>query len=351
MTGIAAAAGAVVDVHAHLAVPEADALVADTDGFRLEAAAERAAHAPRSLELNRAQLTRLSESLTVVERRLADMDAAGIDVQLVGPMPMHHYWADARLARRLARTTNEAVAAHCASAPRRLVGLGTLPLRHPELAVSELDNVMTELGLGGVSVATDVSGRELSDRCHDPVWERAEELGAVVFVHPWGCTLGPRLAAHYLGNTVGQPVETTVALSHLIFSGVLDRFPALKICAAHGGGYLPSYIGRSDHAWQVRPDARGCLRPPSEYLRQMWFDSLVYTPAGLEHLVAAVGADRVVLGTDYPFDMGVGDPLARLDATALDTATRAAVRSTNAQAMLTTGRLQPGPTLSSPSPL
>ena len=121
----------------------------------------------------------------------------------------------------------------------------------------------------------------------------------------------------------------------MIFSGLLDRHPGLRLCACHGGGYLPVYIGRSDHAWRVRPDARGCARLPSEYLRDIWFDSLVFTPAGLEHLVAAAGADRVVLGTDYPFDMGVSDPLARLDAaTGLTQSERTAIRSHNAAALL-----------------
>ncbi|MFF4908239.1 amidohydrolase family protein [Streptomyces sp. NPDC001260] len=163
-------------------------------------------------------------------------------------------------------------------------------------------------------------------------------VGCFVFVHPWGCSLGGRLAAHYLGNTVGQPVETTVALSHLIFGGVLDRYPRLKLVAAHGGGCLPTYIGRSDHAWRVREDARGCAEPPSTYLRRMWFDALVCTPRALRHLVEEVGADRVVLGTDHPFDMGIDDPPARIDAAGLAPAERAAIAGGNALDLLLKGR-------------
>ncbi|NNN29753.1 amidohydrolase [Streptomyces sp. S3(2020)] len=328
----------VVDFHGHLAVPAADELVAGTPGLVAELAAEQRAHSPASLAVNRAQLQRLAPRLTSVRERLADLDAMGVDIQVVGPMPMHHYWADPDLALRLARTVNEAVAAHCAEAPDRLYGLGTVPLQHPDLAVALLDRAVTEHGLYGVSVSTTVDGRELADPAHDAVWHKAEELGAVVFVHPWGCSLGERLASHYLGNTVGQPVETTIALSHLVFSGVLDRFPRLKLVAAHGGGYLPTYIGRSDHAWRVRQDARGCAEPPSAYLRRMWFDSLVYTPRALRHLVEEVGADRVVLGTDHPFDMGVEDPVARLDAAGLDPADRAAVAGGNALDLLLKGR-------------
>jgi aminocarboxymuconate-semialdehyde decarboxylase len=334
----------VVDFHGHLAVPAADELCAGTDGLAAEFAAEQRAHAPESLAANRAQLSRPRPKLTDVRARLADLDAMGVDIQVVGPMPMHHYWAGEDLAQRLARTTNEAVAAHCAQAPERLCGLGTVPLQHPHLAVELLQEAVTGLGLYGISVSTSVDGRELADPAHDPVWAKAEALGAVVFVHPWGCSLGERLAVHYLGNTVGQPVETTVALSRLIFGGTLDRFPGLKLVAAHGGGYLPTYIGRSDHAWQVRQDTRGCAHPPSTYLRRMWFDALVYTPRGLRHLVEEAGADRVVLGTDHPFDMGVEDPVARLDAAGLDPGARAAIAGGNAMDLLGTVRRAPTPT-------
>src|ERR1700733_9323115 len=325
----------VIDIHAHLAVPEAEALVADAIGMAAEAQAEQATHSQASLEVNRAQLARVLPLMRDLDRRLADMDAMGVDIQAVGPMPMHHYWTDEALAADFTRATNEGIAAFCARAPARLAGLGTAPLQHAELAARELRLATTARGLRGVSVSTTVAGRELADPAHEPSGAAAEETGALVLIHPWGTTLGPRLAAHYLGNTVGQPTETTVALSHMIFSGLLDRHPGLRLCACHGGGYLPVYIGRSDHAWRVRPDARGCARPPSEYLREIWFDSLVFTPRGLEHLVDAAGAGRVVLGTDYPFDMGVDDPLARLDAaTGLSEEDRAAIRGQNACELL-----------------
>jgi aminocarboxymuconate-semialdehyde decarboxylase len=323
-----------VDVHGHLAVPEADALIRDEPGFEEELAAERAAHSARSLETNRAQLERVVPRMLDVTRRLADLDAMGVDVQVVGPMPMHHYWAAPALASRLARTTNEALAAHCAVGGGRLAGLGTVPLQHPDLAVAELEHAVKNLGLKGVSVSTVAGNRELADPAHETFWAAAADLNAVVLIHPWGCGLGSRLAAHYLGNTVGQPAETTVALSHIIFSGLLDRHPGLRLVAVHGGGYLPFYLGRADHAWMVRPDARGCALPPSTYVRRLWFDSLVYTPQALSQLVAAAGADRVMLGTDYPFDMGVTDPLERLAAAASLTETdRAAIAAGNAVAL------------------
>ncbi|MFF1257406.1 amidohydrolase family protein [Streptomyces sp. NPDC058321] len=332
------AAAPVIDFHGHLAVPAADALVAGTDGFAAELAAEQRAHSAESLTANRAQLQSLAPQLTDPTARLAALEAMGVDRQVVGPMPMHHYWADSDLAARLARTVNAAVAEHCGAAPDRLHGLGTVPLQHPDLAVALLDEAVERHGLAGISVSTTVEGRELADPAHDDVWRRAEELGAVVFLHPWGCSLGERLATRYLGNTVGQPVENAVALSHLIFTGVLDRFPRLKLVAAHGGGYLPAYIGRSDHAWRVRPDARGCAEPPSTYLRRIWFDALVHSPRGLRHLVEQVGADRVVLGTDFPFDMGEPDPVGALDAAGLASADRAAIAGHNALGLLLKGR-------------
>ena len=319
-----------VDVHAHLAVPAADALVASEPGFAAELADEQECHSADSLTVNRAQLERVTPLMADVHRRLADMDTMGVDVQVVEPMPMHHYWADQALAARYTRTVNEAIAAHCAQHPDRLTGLGTVPLQHPAMAAAELTHAVTGLGLKGACVGSHVAGRELADPAHERFWSCAEELGAVILIHPWGCRLGASLAAHYLGNTVGQPAETTVALSHIIFSGLLDRHPALKLVAVHGGGYLPGYLGRSDHAWQVRPDAHRCAEPPSSYLHRIWFDSLVYTPDGLRQLVAAAGASQVLLGTDYPFDMGVDDPVRRLDAAALTGPDRAAIAGRNA---------------------
>ena len=322
--------GPVIDTHGHLLVPAATALAADHPAEAADAAAERASFSAASVAANTDQIKRVWPQLTDVGRRLADLAAMGVDIQVVGPMPMHRYWAGPDLAVRLATVTNEAVAAHCADGLGRLAGLGTIPLQHPDLAVRVLDRAMGELGLKGVSVSTNVNGRELADRAFDPVWEAAADLGAVIFIHPWGCSLGPRLSSNYLGNTFGQPAETALALSRLIFDGTMDRHPALKLLAAHGGGFLPTYIGRSDHAWENRPDARGCARRPSEYLRGIWYDALVYTPQALRHLVDVAGVDKVVLGSDYPFDMGVTDPVERATAAGLPAADLTAILGGNA---------------------
>ncbi len=323
----------VIDAHGHLLVPAANALADGHPREAVDAAAERASFSEASVTANQAQIRRVWPQLTSVERRIADLDAIGVDIQLVGPMPMHRYWAEPALAAKLTITVNEAIAAHCAAGGGRLHGLGTLPLQHPELAVRELERAMGEFGFKGGSVSTNVDGRELADRAFDPVWEAADALGAVVFIHPWGCSLGSRLGAHFLGNTFGQPAETALALSHLIFGGTLDRHPGLRLLAAHGGGFLPTYMGRSDHAWAQRPDARDCAQPPSSYLRRIWYDALVYTPQALRHLVEVTGADKVVLGTDYPFDLGVTDPVERAAAANLPAADLTAILSGNAAAL------------------
>ncbi|GAA3398601.1 amidohydrolase family protein [Cryptosporangium minutisporangium] len=322
-----------IDLHAHALVGPAEGLMIDEPALAAARAAEARAAGAESSAVNREQIATITPLLADPVRRLAAMDEAGLDIQVVSPMPIHHYWAERPLAERYARAVNEGIVAHCAAAPGRLLGLGTVPLQHPDLAVAELTRAM-ELGLKGVEVSTYVAGRELSDPAFEEFWARAEELGAVVFVHPWGCTLGERLDLAYLSNTIGNPLETTLALSRLIFSGLLDRRPGLRLVAAHGGGYLPVYSSRADHAWEARRDARTCAERPSEYLRRIWYDSLVYTGEALDRLVGAVGADRVVLGSDYPFDMGVSDPLDRLALADLDAAQIDAIRGGNAAELL-----------------
>lgn len=319
-----------VDVHAHAATPAVDALVAGHSDHARHQQRDAAWFGAASVEVNRAQLAQVGPMLTDVSRRFQAMDKARVDVQVVAPMPFYYPWAEADLATRVVTTTNEAIATLAAAHPNRLVGLGTVALHHPQLAVRQLEHCVRELGLRGVQVGTRAGDRELDDPAIADFWARAEELRALVLIHPWGCTLGERLADYYLANTVGNPVETTVAVSRLIFSGLLDRHPALDVCLVHGGGYLPTYLGRSDHAWHARPDAHTCADPPSTYLRRLWIDSLVFTPEGLRALVDAAGADRILLGSDYPFDMGVSDPVDRLEAAGLDPAAVTAIASGNA---------------------
>ncbi|GAA4908396.1 aminocarboxymuconate-semialdehyde decarboxylase [Actinomycetospora succinea] len=333
------------DVHAHLLVPAAEALVADEPALGDARAAEARAAGAASARVNREQIAALGPALTDRAVRLAGMDAAGIEVQLVSPMPIHHTWAERDLAARYAATVNDGVLAHCAGAPDRLVGLGTTPLQHPDLAVSVLRAAIAD-GLRGVEVGTHVTGpdgarRELDDPALAGFWAAAAELEAIVFVHPWGCTLGERLDVGYLSNSVGNPVETTVALSRLVASNALPA--GVRVLAAHGGGFFPQGTARQDHAWHARPGDRAAAASPSEALRRLWFDALVYTPEALRHLVAVAGADRVALGTDFPFDMGVTDPLDRLSAAGLDPADAELVRAGSAAALLAPARERAAP--------
>ncbi|MGW8701304.1 amidohydrolase family protein [Streptomyces eurythermus] len=326
-----------VDVHAHVLLPEVEALVAGLPGLAEARALDARRNGPAALAVNGPMVRERVPRMTDPRLRLAAMDAQGVDVQLVSPSPSHyHYWADEDTAEKVYRLANEATAAHCSAAPDRLRGLGLVPLQHPGRAVRALDHAL-EQGLAGVEISSHAPGRDLSDPDYEPFWSRARETGALIFLHPFGCTLDERLDRWYLSNSVGQPVENAVALSHLIFSGVLDRHPGLKLIAAHGGGYLPTHIGRADHAWTTRSDAgAGCAHPPSSYLRRLYFDSLVHDPHVLRELVRVAGADRVLLGSDFPFDMGTEDPVGALRAARLPDTDFHAVRGGNASALLFT---------------
>jgi aminocarboxymuconate-semialdehyde decarboxylase len=295
-----------VDVHCHVLSMEAEALVASRPEKLAEPAAMREAMGEASVAHNLAQmLPQAFPKLTRVEQRLADMDDMGVDVQVISPSPnQYYYWADTALAREVVHVQNQSIATLCAAHPARLRGLGTVALQHPVLAAEQLEHAVRTLGLQGVEISTSVEGRELDDPALEPFWAMADRLKAVVFIHPFGTTLGTRLATHYLSNTIGQPLETTIALSRLIFSGLLDRHRCVRLLAAHGGGYLPTYLGRSEHANTVRPEARRMARKPSDYLREMYFDTVVHDSLTLRHLMDVVGPSQVLLGTDYPFDMG-----------------------------------------------
>jgi aminocarboxymuconate-semialdehyde decarboxylase len=245
-----------------------------------------------------------SGSIIIGAERLREMDALGIDVEVLSINPFW-YGVEREVARRLVAAQNEKLAELCGRNPDRFVGLATVALQHPDLAAEQLEVGMKTLGLRGGSVGANVGSEELASPRFDPFWAKADELGAPIFIHPQGVAeLQTRLQGNgLLGNVIGNPLATTIALSHLIFEGTLDRFPRVKICAAHGGGYLPSYADRSDHGCLTFPEQ--CTKPikkrPTEYLKQIYVDSLVFTAEALRHLIAVCGVTQVVLGTDHPF--------------------------------------------------
>jgi aminocarboxymuconate-semialdehyde decarboxylase len=274
-----------VDVHAHCAVPEAMALM----GLKVTGQP----NLPQVLVM------------TQTAERLRAMDEQGIDMEALSINP-YWYKAERDVAEALVKLQNEKLAELCAAHPDRFVAFATVAMQHPDLAVKQLEDGIKKLGLRGMSVGGSVEGLELADPKFHPIWAKAEELGCLIFIHPVGTQeLTKRLRGNGgLDNTIGNPLETTLALSHLIYEGTLDRFPALKICAAHGGGYLPFYAPRSDAVCVTFPDRCASVmlkKKPTEYLKQLYYDSIVFTPEALKALIAEVGGDKVLMGTDYPF--------------------------------------------------
>jgi len=293
---IGGARATVIDIHAHTFVPEVWDLVKNTP-----LAGQARNNLTGAIALGPGTPTRLQY-----------MDKEGIDYQAIN-VNAWGYAADRALARDLVQLQNEKIAAAVAAQPDRFVGMATLALQHPDLAADQLDQAVNKLGLRGAAIGGSVEGVELSDRKFDPFWAKAEQLGVMLFMHPQqaaGTTQNMRLQGKGgLGNTIGNPLETTVFLSHLIFEGTLDRFPGLKICGAHAGGYLPSYSGRSDALCGRGggEDCKALKKKPSEYFRnQLYIDTMIFHEEGLRHLVAEVGVDHMFYGTDYPFDWPVG---------------------------------------------
>jgi len=289
-----------IDVHAHVVVPEVYAVAAEHNIFSELPSDAGVTDEMRGKIKDRAVmvLARMSD----VSDRIAKMDAMGVDVQVLSASLVHQglEWADAQESLRLARITNDWIARAVAQHPERLIGLGTLPLHVPALAVGELERCIRELRLRGVAISTTAGGRELGDAELRPFWAKAAELDALVYIHPGG-NRDRRLKRFSLWNSVGQAFEEAMAISSLMYDGVLEQFPTLKICISHGGGYMPFYMGRIDRNYLEKANTRvNMTKPPVEYLRMLYFDSCVYERPVLQHLVDKVGADRVLLGSDYP---------------------------------------------------
>ena len=323
-----------IDMHAHVAIPEAGAFLAP------------------HLDLSKIPLARFQDDVTRAvnakqdkdvparirgddDVRLADLDKMGLDMQLVMPPPNHcAYAVPIEIGVKSARIVNDGLAAFAAKRSDRYMALGTVPLQDGHEAAVELERAM-KLGLKGVQVITNVAGKELSDPSLNEFWAAAERLGAIVVLHPNGFTGGERFSKFYFNNVIGNPLDTTVALHYLIFDGVLERHPNLKIIAVHGGGYLGGYSGRIDHAWGARSDCHANLpKPPGEYLAQVYVDSVVFTPHQLRALVEVFGADHVIMGTDYPFDMAEYDPVGHVVDSGFDAKTVEAICGGNAKRLL-----------------
>lgn len=326
--------GVTIDAHTHVAIPRAGEYIKP----HLDLSTIPLAHyaSQETKDLNLKQDKDIFTRITAYDDRFKDMEAMGIDMQVVLPAPPQCFHTVAlEHAVVGARMVNEGIAEYCERYKDRFIPFGTVPMQDGKEAAKELEHVVKKLGMKGVEILTNVHGKELSDPAFAPFWAKAEELGALVVIHPNGFTEGQRLSRYYFNNVIGNPFETALALHYLIFDGVLERHPNLKIYAMHGGGYLGAYSGRIDHVWGARSDAHSLPKPPGEYLKKIFFDTVVFTPLQLEMLVRTYGADQIIMGSDYPFDMLEADPIGHINTVEMfDDTTRAALAGGNIKKLL-----------------
>ncbi|MES2980382.1 MAG: amidohydrolase family protein [Pseudomonadota bacterium] len=300
-----------IDIHCHYLNTAVGAKAAVLKPFEKEPSIVHASQATR--DVNMGQMKLRAAKLSDIPTRLADMDRMGIDVQAVSPAPtQYYYYAEPDFGLELARGVNDGIANVVAAQPERFVGIGSVPLQDATMAVRELTRCVEKLGFRGIEIGTHVNGVDLADKRLglDKFFAKAEALGTMLFLHPMGFTQGERMTEHYFNNFIGNPVESTLAVSHLIFGGVMERFPKLKVCVPHGGGYMTMAHARMDHGWKVRPDAQAFIKKkPSSYLKKFYFDTVTFNPRLISDLVEQFGASHVMMGSDYPFDMGDEDPV------------------------------------------
>jgi aminocarboxymuconate-semialdehyde decarboxylase len=298
---------AAIDIHAHF-VPEEYLRLIDTEG---EPYGVRLRHGPNGplIAIGHVAIGPITAHYHDPDLRLKTMDAQRVTVHALSLMPPMVYWADGVLGLRLARLVNDAMAEAARAHPERFLFLATLPMQDPEAAVNEVNRAVTQLGCRGIYLGTNVRGKELTDPSFLPIFERIHGLGVPIFLHPLNVIGAQRFTSYYLHNLLGNPFDTAVAAANMIFSGLLDRFPKLQICLPHAGGALPYLIGRLNHGWKVRQECKVLNKPPASYLRRFTYDTISHAPESLKYLIDLVGADRVMMGSDYCFDMGYPRPV------------------------------------------
>jgi aminocarboxymuconate-semialdehyde decarboxylase len=324
-----------VDMHAHIAIPRAAEIARPHLKAATDPLVQQSTSQTQALMFK--QEADVREPIGPTGLRFKTMDDMGVDVQLICPAPPQIYYTiPVEAGVQATRALNDGIAEYVGKHADRLIALGGVPLQDGNEAAKELERCVKQLKFKGVEILTNIAGKELSDPGTAPFWKKAEELGVLVLIHPIGFTQPQRFNRFYFNNVIGNPLDTTIALHYLIFDGVFERHPNLKVLAVHGGGFLGAYSGRIDHAWGARSDAHATLpKPPTTYLkRNVYFDTVVFTPHQLEALVKTYGADHVALGTDYPFDMADFDPIEHVVETKFDAATTAAICGGNAKKLL-----------------
>lgn len=303
-----------IDLHCHYLNPEVQAEVGPLDPASKEYSVIFANAMTR--EVNVKQNKDRAPMLSSIARRLKDMDKMGIDVQAISPAPQQYfYWCEPGMAAELHRKINDRLCEIVAQHPDRFVALANVPLQNADLAVAELERAVKN-GMRGVEICTQVMGRNLTDPelGLEKFFRRVQELDVVIFMHPNGFSSAERMSNHYFNNVIGNPLDTTVAVHHLIFDGVMERNPKLKVVLAHSGGYVGHYWARMDHAWRARPDSRTVIKKkPTSHLGKFYFDTITFDTEMLRNSIDRWGADHVVLGTDYPYDMGMFDPVGHVE--------------------------------------
>ena len=328
-----------VDIHAHY-VPADSLRVASEIGQRHGLAFGKNEHG-RDVVMRdgKIYLTQPKAEFSDLDLRLSIMDSQGIDMQALSPASSYFfYWMAADESLEYARWLNERLADATAKHPKRFVALGSVPLQEPAKAVLEMERAVSKLGLRGVEVASNINGRYLDDPGFLPFWEAAQALDALIFVHPNQVVGADRMRDYNLANLIGNPTDSSLAFAKLIFGGVLERYPRLKFLVAHAGGFLPYTWGRLDRGYRIQNSTSSMIsKPPSEYVKLLHFDTITHSVMALEYLVANFGADKVLLGSDYPYDMGDPEPVQSLHRTKIGANDLAAISHTNAQRLLGIG--------------
>ena len=321
-----------IDMHSHIEIADAVDLMPE------KPKPLSSPLSPKSAALQLALTAALEQQLNNPQKKIEDMEKMKVDLSVLSIAPPHFFYhLEGKLAADVSRRQNERIAAVVQKYPKKFAGMATVPMQNAQAAVAELEWAVGQLKLTGVEIGSNIRGRYLGDPIFVPFFEKARGLDVPVFIHPQNVAGADRMKDYYFPNLVGNPLDTTLTAGHLIFSGIFDRFPGIKIVLSHAGGHLPYIIGRMGHGFKVRPECQeGIKKSPVEYLSQFYFDTISHGPEALRFLISRVGADRVLLGTDYPYDMGDMDPLSSLEAVpGLSTAEREKIAGKNAVSLFT----------------